>query len=163
MKSRLVSLIAAILLLGTSVVPAQAANPTPTPTPAPVTKPTQPPAKPPKGGTMPPMGPKQVMTAAQMMAGMVTPADRQAAAERAAAKGLVPATQNIKTGAKANAAGDKAMATAALLGPDYFGAFPNYANSQLPTGPVVTIIGRRRHDRRNGGSRRPAPTAPSPA
>ncbi len=140
MKSRLVSLVAAILVLGSSVAPAYAANPTPTPAPTPVTKPAQPPEKPPKGGTMP-MGPKQVMTAAQMMAGMVTNADRQAAAKRAAAKGLVPATQSIKTGAKANAAGAKSMAKAALTGPDYFGAFPNYANSPLPAGPVVTISG----------------------
>ena len=134
MKARLVSLIAAILLLGSSVVPAQAAKSIPTPTP--VSQPAKPP-KPVKAPTR-----ATPLTPAQMMAGMTTNADREAAAKRAAAKGVKPATQNIKSGAKANAAGAKAIAKAAALGqPDYFGIFPNYANSQLPTGPVVTITG----------------------
>ncbi len=133
MRSRLAPILAAFMVFGVIVAPAQAASPKPTPTPS--SHPVKPPA-PPKAGSEPAQ-----LTPEQLMAGMTTNAMREAAAARAAAKGVKPATQNIKTGAKANAAATKAMAAAALTGPDYFGAFPNYANSQLPTGPVVSISG----------------------
>src|SRR5450759_3113746 len=59
----------------------------------------------------------------QSQSGMkrITNADREAAAARAKAAGLQPAT----------AASGLAMSTP-LAPPDYFGSFPNYANSPLP-------------------------------
>jgi FtsP/CotA-like multicopper oxidase with cupredoxin domain len=130
MRARIASIIAAILIITGSayVAPVLAAKPTATPTTHP--------AKTPKVGTR-----ATPLTPAQLMAGMVTPAERQAAAARAAANGVKPAAQHIKTGAKANAAAVKAMAAAQGGTPDYFGAYPNYANSQLPTGPAVAFTG----------------------
>ncbi len=66
--------------------------------------------------------------------GKVTPAERMAAAQRAAAVGAQPATV---TGATAE------IAAAAMGGgsPHFFGPFPNYANSPLPTVGPGSITG----------------------
>ena len=59
--------------------------------------------------------------------GKVTPADRQAAAARASAAGLQPGV----------ALSALAVPTAGGT-PDYFGPYPNYANSPLPTSVSIT-------------------------
>ncbi|HEY5494679.1 MAG TPA: DUF5719 family protein, partial [Candidatus Anoxymicrobiaceae bacterium] len=55
--------------------------------------------------------------------GPVTPADRKAAAARKAAQGVQAGSAGMPTGLTPTPGGV----------PDYFGPYPNYANSQLPT------------------------------
>ena len=72
----------------------------------------------------------RALTPSYIMKHMVTPAKRRAAAARAVARGLVPAADRQK-GARPNALTPNAP-------PDYFGPYPNYANSPLPTVDPVT-------------------------
>ena len=81
----------------------------------------------------------QALTPDYIMKHAVTPAMRSAAAERAAAAGL-RAARGAETAAQPSA-----LAPAAA--PDYFGPYPNYANSPLPTvvtGKVVPGTGMRK-------------------
>jgi FtsP/CotA-like multicopper oxidase with cupredoxin domain/fibronectin type 3 domain-containing protein len=65
--------------------------------------------------------------------GKVTPAERLAAAQRAAALGEQPATVTGATG--------EIAAAAMSSSPHFFGPFPNYANSPLPTVSAGGITG----------------------
>jgi len=78
-------------------------------------------AKPPPARLPPPAA--QALTPAYIMKHEVTPAQRKAAADRAAAQGL-------RIGAPGRA--QRAAALNPNAPPDYFGAVPNYANSPLP-------------------------------
>ncbi len=81
----------------------------------------------------------QALTPDYIMKHAVTPAMRAAAAERAAAGGL----RSVR-GAETTA---QASALAPAAAPDYFGPYPNYANSPLPTvvtGKVVPGTGMRK-------------------
>ncbi|CAG0974038.1 partial Spore coat protein A, partial [Anaerolineae bacterium] len=73
----------------------------------------------------------------------ITQADREAAAARAAKLGLKLGPAK-KTASKAPTGLAPAGVTAAALAPGtvphYFGPFPNYANSPLPSGPVSGIM-----------------------
>jgi hypothetical protein len=72
--------------------------------------------------------------------GKVTPADRQAAADRAAAarkaRGLKPAGPTAPFGVRPDCTPGAVRPAAPKFTPggtpDYFGIYPNYANSQLP-------------------------------
>ncbi len=72
----------------------------------------------------------------------VTQADREAAATRAANKGLKPGLSGSRKYSPAGAAQAPAGAPAAMDPggvPHYFGPYPNWANSPLPTGPITNL------------------------
>ena len=79
----------------------------------------------------------------QRAANRVTPADRQAAAARVAAQRAAVAAQNNQVGTlAAPTAGTMAAAMAMPMPggtPDYFGPYPNWALSPLPTVDPVTL------------------------
>ena len=84
----------------------------------------------------------QALTPEYIMKHAVTPAMRAAAAERGAAAGLRAASLGAKSSAQPHALTPNAP-------PDYFGPYPNYANSPLPavdpvTGQVVPGTGMRK-------------------
>ena len=117
----------------------------------------------------------------------ITPADRKAAAKRAAAKGVKPGVAGIPARqecarsrvlpegnsgpACCRGAGTMAaLAAAPLPGiegpggvPHYFGPYGNWAYSPLPRGPVaaVTVDGRRQRVHRSLSSPSSTPTAPA--
>ncbi|MBI5034042.1 MAG: multicopper oxidase domain-containing protein [Chloroflexi bacterium] len=78
----------------------------------------------------------------------VTQADREAAAKRAAAKGLRPGASGKAVPAKGTSSGKPTGPVTGVVPPaqldqggipHYFGPYANYANSPLPKGPITTL------------------------
>ena len=82
------------------------------------------------------------MSVSEMLANQTTPAERQAAADQAAARGLeLPAQPARLGGAPLDGAMTRTVAPIPGGVPDYFGSTPNYANSPLPTQVGGTVTG----------------------
>ena len=89
------------------------------------------------GGSVPQASAQEPPPPEPLVDGVITPEERQAAADANAAAGLAP---DVATAEEAMAA----MAMPATAAPHYFGPYPNYANSPLPVityGVASTPVG----------------------